>query len=124
MSETNGNGSNLEMFMEASNKADLGTKRLALAAAMKVLGGEVSEPKYLTTGQVAEKLDLHRGTIWRWHLPSHNGAGDERHDNRECAAYLDSENLEQLRERLHASSGARSRMLSRVSAVPAKPAQF
>lgn len=105
---------NLDEFLAAYHAANDEHRRNALSLAMNALSGEATIRKYLTTNQLAEKLGLHRSTIWRWGFPAHNRAGDKRFDLAECEAYLDSPELENLRKQLNDESRSRGKMLSKL----------
>ena len=65
------------------------------AGALRVLRGEnvVSRPEpepYLTQVAVAQKLNVHPSTLWRWRVPKHALSGRPRFLISEIQAYLQS----------------------------------
>jgi len=76
--------------------------------ALRVLRGEPLNPTpeiapYLQLTEVAEKLNLHPGTLCKWRVPKHDLAGRPRYLLAEVRAYLESPEFKLLAADLRAA---------------------
>lgn len=83
--------------------------------ALKILQGQFAatdpEPEpYLTLKALAERLNFHPITLWRWQVPAHHLAGRPRFKASEVVAYLESDTF-----KLRARALRRSRRHGGVS---------